>query len=63
MTDGGGIKGYSTLLILQRVMQEVSIIEEELMKERGVVNQEELDHLKDKPCMYFDFIVGASTGG
>lgn len=44
-------------------MQEIASIEEEMMKNRGEVDQAELDRLRDKPSNYFDFMVGTSTGG
>ncbi|KAJ9626873.1 hypothetical protein H2203_003329 [Taxawa tesnikishii (nom. ined.)] len=60
--DGGGIRGYSSLLILRALMHEVHCWELELHK---------LDPLEDSipaeedllPCHYFDFIYGTSTGG
>ena len=45
--DGGGIKGYTTLLILQRIFRQIK-------HEHG-------DHVE--PCDVFDLIVGTSTGG
>ena len=53
--DGGGIRGYSSLLILNALMQRVAFWEEKLGKK---FNAEEL-----LPCHYFDFIWGTSTGG
>ena len=46
--DGGGIKGYSSLLILKRLFREIK-------HQNGGVEQ--------LPCEVFDFIVGTSTGG
>ena len=46
--DGGGIKGYSSLLILQRLFREIE-------RQNGGVKQQ--------PCEVFDLIVGTSTGG
>ncbi|KAF2623203.1 hypothetical protein BU25DRAFT_414482 [Macroventuria anomochaeta] len=47
--DGGGIKGYTSLLILRRIFR--------TMKDIG--------HLSEvpRPCDVFDLIVGTSTGG
>ncbi|KAL6414132.1 hypothetical protein AUP68_00648 [Ilyonectria robusta] len=47
--DGGGIRGLSSLLILERIMQYIK----------------EEQHLSavPKPCEYFDMIAGTSTGG
>lgn len=64
--DGGGIRGYASLLILQRLMHEVAECERRLQKELGPVpnstrrtfNEEEL-----LPCHYFDYMYGTSTGG
>ena len=47
--DGGGIKGYTSLLILKRVFRTMVDLE-------GL--SEEL-----RPCDVFDLIVGTSTGG
>lgn len=47
--DGGGIKGYTSLLILQRVFRQMSTLRED-----GTI---------PKPCDLFDLIVGTSTGG
>ncbi|KAM0274867.1 hypothetical protein ACHAQH_007792 [Verticillium albo-atrum] len=47
--DGGGVKGYSTLLILKRIF-------ESLTPEDG-------SSPEPKPCDVFDLIVGTSTGG
>ncbi|KAF2084113.1 FabD/lysophospholipase-like protein [Saccharata proteae CBS 121410] len=70
--DGGGIRGYSSLLIMEQLMREISIWEQRL-------EQEEMEKaLKDDiktfqprsflehellPCHYLDFIYGTSTGG
>ncbi|KAF2094138.1 FabD/lysophospholipase-like protein [Rhizodiscina lignyota] len=55
--DGGGIKGYSTLLILEALFKEIAGIE----KLRNGVEQEPQEQLL--PCDYFNYIVGTSTGG
>lgn len=47
--DGGGVRGLSSLLILQRVMQEIQRL-------NG-------DSELPLPCEYFDLICGTSTGG
>lgn len=47
--DGGGIKGYTSLLILKRIFRT-------MMAEGGLVEL-------PKPCDVFDLIVGTSTGG
>ena len=47
--DGGGVRGLSSLLILQELMKEI-----EDKKEDGK---------PALPCEYFDLICGTSTGG
>lgn len=47
--DGGGIKGYSALLILRRII-------------RSLVSEGNLA-CEPRPCEIFDLIVGTSTGG
>jgi hypothetical protein len=49
MTDGGGIRGISELVILQEIMHRVQRIQK-------------LDH-PPLPSDYFDLICGTSTGG
>ena len=51
--DGGGVKGLFTILVLQRLIEEVAHIEEA----RGESNT------RTHPCDYFDLIGGTSTGG
>lgn len=47
--DGGGIRGKSSLLILENIME-------------GIRKTKGLDSVP-KPCEYFDLIGGTSTGG
>lgn len=47
--DGGGIKGYTSLLILERILRTYQF-------------EKKLDAMP-KPCEIFDLIVGTSTGG
>ncbi|KAI0883864.1 uncharacterized protein GGS22DRAFT_26878 [Annulohypoxylon maeteangense] len=47
--DGGGIRGKSSLLILENIME-------------GIRREKCLDQVP-KPCEHFDFIGGTSTGG
>ncbi|KAL2289483.1 hypothetical protein FJTKL_01756 [Diaporthe vaccinii] len=49
--DGGGIKGYTSLLILQRIFR--------MLKDKAGNQLTE----QPKPCDVFDLIVGTSTGG
>jgi patatin-like phospholipase/acyl hydrolase len=47
--DGGGVRGLSSLLILQKLMSEIQRL-------KG-------DSQPPLPCQYFDLICGTSTGG
>jgi patatin-like phospholipase/acyl hydrolase len=47
--DGGGVRGLSSLLILQDIMEEL----QKTTGETGTL----------KPCEHFDLICGTSTGG
>jgi patatin-like phospholipase/acyl hydrolase len=49
--DGGGVRGLSTLYILQNVMTRLNFTREEA----GLQSK--------KPCEIFDLIGGTSTGG
>lgn len=55
--DGGGVRGLSSLLIIQDLMQKVAH-EEKRLRIRPRDNND-LPH----PCDYFDLIGGTSTGG
>jgi patatin-like phospholipase/acyl hydrolase len=54
--DGGGVRGLSSLLIVQRLMHEV----QRLMIDEGNTTD---DGKLPRPCEYFDLICGTSTGG
>ena len=56
MADGGGIRGYSSLLILDALMTRVAVWEKTI-NDRDVRAEELL------PCHYFDYMWGTSTGG
>ncbi len=49
VSDGGGVKGLTALLILKRIMRTIKI-------------EGNLD-IEPRPCEVFDMIAGNSTGG
>ncbi|KAF1829336.1 FabD/lysophospholipase-like protein [Decorospora gaudefroyi] len=55
--DGGGVRGLSSLLVLDDLMQNIAL-EEKRLGRRDINDHEPL-----KPCDYFDLIGGTSTGG
>ena len=74
--DGGGIRGYSTLLILQQLMTLIDEIEQRcdqathgasLAIDHGNRNgrrpKHQVSDLPLRPHHYFDYFVGTSTGG
>ncbi|KAF2195450.1 FabD/lysophospholipase-like protein [Zopfia rhizophila CBS 207.26] len=64
--DGGGIRGYASLLILQRLMHEVAECEKRFEDEEGPVpgsERHKFDEDELLPCHYFDYMYGTSTGG
>ncbi|PQE23240.1 Ankyrin repeat-containing domain protein [Rutstroemia sp. NJR-2017a BVV2] len=56
--DGGGVKGVTSLRILQSIMEQISIEEHERAGSDQPRSEEPL-----KPCDYFDLICGTGTGG
>jgi hypothetical protein len=75
LLDGGGIRGYSSLLILKRLMDNIILLETEEPIDGFAIESSsdypwdtEPDLKKDPtkafyPCHYFDYIAGTSTGG
>ncbi|KAH9816977.1 FabD/lysophospholipase-like protein [Teratosphaeria destructans] len=57
--DGGGMRGYASLLFLQELMREVG--EKERLRDDQAGYQGE--NVVPLPCIYFDYIAGTSTGG
>ncbi|PSK46301.1 hypothetical protein B9Z65_5269 [Elsinoe australis] len=60
--DGGGIRGFSSALVLKRLMEEIYAVELEYEEDEptGELPSSQDDLL---PCHYFDFMYGTSTGG
>lgn len=57
-SDGGGVRGLSSLYILREIMQAIKEIDE---SENG--RNAETTTALPLPCNYFDFMIGTSTGG
>lgn len=55
--DGGGVRGLSSLMVLDDLMENVAAQEKRLKK------RDPHDDRPLKPCDYFDLIGGTSTGG
>jgi patatin-like phospholipase/acyl hydrolase len=72
--DGGGIRGYWQLVVLERLMEEIAKVERD-REPKAMSSLHPLEaigqgeHEKKEvtdaylPCHYFDFIGGSSTGG
>ncbi|KAK6003168.1 hypothetical protein QM012_001013 [Aureobasidium pullulans] len=62
--DGGGIRGYASLLIVQQLLRHIRTVETELGDEPGQVSRLTFgDDELPLPCDYFNFMFGTSTGG
>ncbi|KAB8345930.1 hypothetical protein FH972_022983 [Carpinus fangiana] len=60
--DGGGIRGYSSLMILKALMHEVAVWEQTLATPEELQDNA-FDENSLLPCHYFDYMYGTSTGG
>ena len=63
--DGGGIRGYSSLLILKELTKQIAFWENKLEKisNKRAADQKVWNWEAIQPCLYFDFMYGTSTGG
>ena len=55
--DGGGVRGLSSLMVLDDLMENIS------QEEKRLGRRAQNDNTPLKPCDYFDLIGGTSTGG
>ncbi|KAH4075079.1 hypothetical protein HBH50_033610 [Parastagonospora nodorum] len=55
--DGGGVRGLSSLMVLDDLMENIA------QEEKRIGRRAQNDHSPLKPCDYFDLIGGTSTGG
>lgn len=60
LADGGGIRGFSILLIIDRILRYAMEAENAERRKNG---RKDLLTEPPKPCEYFDLIGGTSTGG
>ena len=75
--DGGGVRTYSSILILQQLMVEIASVESNMARKKAEFPPKPLAapghrvpiasspaaSLNVRPCQYFDYIAGAFIGG
>jgi patatin-like phospholipase/acyl hydrolase len=55
--DGGGVRGLSSLMVLDDLIENIA------QEEKRIGKRSRNDNTSLKPCDYFDLIGGTSTGG
>jgi len=61
-SDGGGIPGYASLLLIEKLMEQISVLEKDTDRyPTAKTTENPVPALL--PSHYFDFIAGMSTGG
>jgi patatin-like phospholipase/acyl hydrolase len=55
--DGGGVRGLSSLMVLDDLIENIA------QEEKRIGKRSRNDNTPLKPCDYFDLIGGTSTGG
>lgn len=64
--DGGGIRGYSSLLVLKQLMNRIADHEKRFQSEHELPYHKlgwVANALEPLPCHYFDYMYGTNTGG
>ena len=61
-SDGSGIRGYASLLMLKMLMEQIRVLEKDTERcPTAKTVENPVPALL--PCHYFDFMIGTSTGG
>ncbi|KAG9566642.1 FabD/lysophospholipase-like protein, partial [Aureobasidium melanogenum] len=62
--DGGGIRGYASLLIVRQLLREIRKVECDPREDPGQASRPTFgENELPLPCDYFNFMFGTSTGG
>ncbi|KAI5201351.1 FabD/lysophospholipase-like protein [Aureobasidium subglaciale] len=62
--DGGGTRGYASLLIVRGLLRHIRTVESEFDDEVGQAQSSSVEEYDlPLPCDYFNFMFGTSTGG